>query len=87
MIDILKRRNEFIDMRSDTGTMPTDGMREAMAKAQVGDGGRVDLIFKGEDPSVTELEDRQDAKKRKCNNVANRQSCQSCRASCCCQQG
>ncbi|HGM3406617.1 TPA: beta-eliminating lyase-related protein, partial [Clostridioides difficile] len=27
----------FIDLRSDTVTMPTDEMREAMAKAPVGD--------------------------------------------------
>lgn len=56
MIDILKERDKLIDLRSDTVTMPTEEMRAAMAKAPVGDGGRTDLIFKGEDPTVTELE-------------------------------
>lgn len=57
MVDILKERANLIDMRSDTGTMPSREMREVMAKAPVGDGGRVDLVFKGEDPTVTGLED------------------------------
>jgi len=56
MIDILKERDQLIDLRSDTVTMPTQQMRAAMAAAPVGDGGRTDLIFKGEDPTVTELE-------------------------------
>jgi threonine aldolase len=42
----------FIDLRSDTVTAPTDGMRRAMAAAQVGD----DVY--GEDPSVIALEER-----------------------------
>ncbi len=42
----------IIDLRSDTVTVPTEGMREAMAKAEVGDD-----VF-GEDPSVTRLEQR-----------------------------
>ncbi|NLK07493.1 MAG: aminotransferase class I/II-fold pyridoxal phosphate-dependent enzyme [Firmicutes bacterium] len=39
-----------VDLRSDTFTLPTDKMREAMAKAPVGDD-----VF-GEDPSVNRLE-------------------------------
>jgi len=39
-----------VDLRSDTVTQPTDEMREAMAKAQVGDDGY------GEDPTINELE-------------------------------
>jgi threonine aldolase len=41
----------MIDLRSDTVTMPTDGMRKAMARAEVGD----DVY--GEDPSVNRLQD------------------------------
>jgi len=41
-----------IDLRSDTVTRPTDGMRRAMAAAPVGDD-----VF-GEDPTVNELEER-----------------------------
>ena len=41
-----------IDLRSDTVTQPTDGMREAMARAPVGD----DQF--GEDPSVNLLQER-----------------------------
>lgn len=41
----------MIDLRSDTVTTPTDGMRAAMAAAEVGD----DLY--GEDPTVNELQD------------------------------
>ncbi|HSG72120.1 MAG TPA: beta-eliminating lyase-related protein, partial [Planctomycetaceae bacterium] len=41
-----------IDMRSDTVTKPTPGMREAIARAEVGD----DMW--GEDPTVNELERR-----------------------------
>jgi threonine aldolase len=41
-----------IDLRSDTVTAPTDGMRQAMARADVGD----DVY--GEDPTVRELEER-----------------------------
>lgn len=42
----------MIDLRSDTVTQPTDGMRAAMAAAPVGD----DVL--GEDPSVNALEER-----------------------------
>jgi len=41
-----------IDLRSDTVTRPTPGMREAMAKADVGDD------VHGEDPSVNRLQER-----------------------------
>ena len=41
-----------IDLRSDTATRPTDGMRRAIAEAAVGD------EQKREDPSVNELQDR-----------------------------
>src|SRR6059058_2069634 len=42
----------LIDLRSDTVTRPTAGMRRAMADAEVGD----DVY--GEDPTVTALEER-----------------------------
>ena len=42
---------EFIDLRSDTVTRPTPAMREAMAKAEVGD----DVY--GEDPTINRLQD------------------------------
>src|SRR3981081_3891472 len=42
----------IIDLRSDTVTRPTAGMRAAMAQAEVGD----DLF--GEDPTVNRLEER-----------------------------
>lgn len=42
----------MIDLRSDTFTTPDDGMREAMARAPVGD----DVY--GEDPSLNALQDR-----------------------------
>lgn len=42
----------MIDLRSDTVTKPTQGMREAMAMAEVGDD-----VF-GEDPTVIALEER-----------------------------
>ncbi len=41
-----------IDLRSDTVTRPTLGMREAMAQAEVGDD-----VF-GEDPSVNALQEK-----------------------------
>lgn len=41
---------EMIDLRSDTVTLPTQEMRDAMATAEVGD----DVY--GEDPTVNELE-------------------------------
>src|SRR5438093_337106 len=40
----------IIDMRSDTVTKPTPGMRRAMAEAEVGDD------MSGEDPTVNRLE-------------------------------
>ena len=43
---------KVIDLRSDTVTHPTEQMREAMAKAPVGD----DVY--GEDPTINELEER-----------------------------
>ncbi|MBI2914647.1 MAG: hypothetical protein HYY08_01850 [Firmicutes bacterium] len=43
--------NGKIDLRSDTITLPTEEMREAMARAEVGDDGR------GEDPTVRRLEE------------------------------
>lgn len=42
---------EPVDLRSDTVTLPTPGMRRAMANARVGDARR------GEDPTVRELEE------------------------------
>ena len=42
----------MIDLRSDTVTRPTEAMREAMARAEVGD----DVY--GEDPTVLELQER-----------------------------
>jgi threonine aldolase len=42
--------NKFVDLRSDTVTKPTPAMREAMARAEVGD----DVY--GEDPTVNRLE-------------------------------
>src|SRR5207253_10742532 len=41
----------MIDLRSDTVTKPSAGMREAMARAEVGDD-----VF-GEDPTVNRLQD------------------------------
>lgn len=45
-------RNRMIDLRSDTVTQPSFGMRKAMAEAEVGD----DVY--GEDPTIMALEDR-----------------------------
>ena len=42
---------EFVDLRSDTVTKPSPGMRQAMAEAEVGD----DVYH--EDPSVNRLEE------------------------------
>lgn len=42
----------YIDLRSDTVTQPTPGMRKAMAEAEVGDD-----VF-GEDPTVNKLQER-----------------------------
>ncbi|QIG42561.1 low specificity L-threonine aldolase [Nocardioides anomalus] len=44
--------SELVDLRSDTLTRPTEAMRAAMARAEVGD----DVY--GEDPTVLELEER-----------------------------
>ncbi len=43
--------NKIIDLRSDTVTLPTPAMRQAIAEAEVGD----DVW--GEDPTVNRLED------------------------------
>ena len=43
---------DVLDLRSDTVTRPTPGMRKAMAEAEVGD----DVY--GEDPTVNRLQDR-----------------------------
>src|SRR4029077_4001903 len=45
-------RRMIIDLRSDTVTRPTPAMREAMARAEVGD----DVY--GEDPTVNRLQER-----------------------------
>ena len=45
-----KETSQLIDLRSDTVTKPTSAMREAMARAEVGDD-----VF-GDDPTVKELE-------------------------------
>ena len=42
----------MIDLRSDTVTQPTEGMRKAMLEADVGD----DVL--GDDPTVIELQDK-----------------------------
>ena len=42
---------QIIDLRSDTMTQPTEAMREAMAKAEVGDD-----VF-DEDPTIHQLQD------------------------------
>ncbi len=41
---------KFIDLRSDTVTMPTDEMRQAIANAEVGDD-----VYR-DDPTVNKLE-------------------------------
>ena len=53
----------MIDLRNDTVSKPTEEMRQAMARAPVGD----DVY--GEDPTVNELEEKPQtswAKKRLC---------------------
>lgn len=47
---------QVIDLRSDTGTRPTEEMRLAMYRADVGDDGQIGPSGKGEDPTVNELE-------------------------------
>ena len=44
--------SDRVDLRSDTVTQPTPGMRKAMAEAEVGD----DVL--GDDPTVIELQNR-----------------------------
>ncbi|MGH2574549.1 MAG: threonine aldolase family protein, partial [Ignavibacteria bacterium] len=44
------KNNQFIDLRSDTVTKPSQAMREAMANAEVGDD-----VF-GEDPTINQLQ-------------------------------
>src|SRR5579862_2319710 len=46
-----KKQKEMVDLRSDTVTRPTPGMRAAMAAAEVGDD-----VF-GDDPTVNRLEE------------------------------
>ena len=48
--------NGYIDLRSDTVTQPTPAMREAMAKAELGDD-----VF-GDDPTINRLEEMAAAK-------------------------
>ena len=48
----------MIDLRSDTVTLPTKEMREAMAAAEVGDDGRRNAYGRGEDPSINKLVDK-----------------------------
>lgn len=48
--------SRMLDLRSDTSTLPTENMWKAMSEAVLGDGGRVDLTGRGEDPTVYELE-------------------------------
>jgi threonine aldolase len=50
-LDKFKTRSVIIDLRSDTVTKPTPAMREAMARAEVGDD-----VF-GEDPTVNRLQE------------------------------
>ncbi|MEK3936024.1 GntG family PLP-dependent aldolase [Sporosarcina sp. FSL W7-1349] len=46
----------MIDLRSDTGTLPSSAMRQAMMNAELGDDGRTGEDGKGEDPTVVRLE-------------------------------
>ena len=48
----LSRLRQVVDLRSDTQTKPSQGMRDAMARAEVGD------EQEREDPTVNELERR-----------------------------
>lgn len=54
--DVIKNHNSVIDLRSDTGTLPTEEMWSAMNHALTGDGGRMELNGRGEDPTVDALE-------------------------------
>ncbi|SDH03274.1 GntG family PLP-dependent aldolase [Propionivibrio dicarboxylicus] len=55
-IEHMRHIRAMLDLRSDTSTLPTPEMWKAMSEAEVGDGGRVDLTGRGEDPTVMELE-------------------------------
>ena len=55
-LEYIRDIQEMLDLRSDTSTKPTPHMWEAMAKAELGDGGRVDLTGRGEDATVFQLE-------------------------------
>lgn len=52
----MREIKRMLDLRSDTSTLPSDRMWEAMMHAELGDGGRVDITGRGEDPSVYQLE-------------------------------
>src|SRR5690606_3751028 len=49
---LMSDRPEIVDLRSDTVTRPTPGMRRAIAEADVGD------MVLGDDPTVERLERR-----------------------------
>lgn len=49
LIEYLFFKAKIVDLRSDTITKPTDSMRNAMCKAEVGD----DVL--GEDPTVKSM--------------------------------
>lgn len=52
----MRNIKKMLDLRSDTSTYPTPNMWSAMMNAELGDGGRVDITGRGEDPSVYQLE-------------------------------
>lgn len=52
----MRNIKKMLDLRSDTSTYPTLNMWSAMMNAELGDGGRVDITGRGEDPSVYQLE-------------------------------
>ena len=56
MEDLIRQIRTKIDLRSDTGTVPTEEMWAAINHAAVGDGGRLELSGRGEDPTVYRLE-------------------------------
>lgn len=55
-LEQMREIKKTLDLRSDTSTEPTPAMWEAMMHAELGDGGRVDLTGRGEDPTVYQLE-------------------------------
>lgn len=55
-LEYMRKIQGMLDLRSDTSTKPTPHMWEAMANAELGDGGRVDLTGRGEDATVFQLE-------------------------------